>query len=87
MEEFNITQVDFQSLKQVDIRTVDVDTLVDIRNININTELPKEQRILEFIRKVGNPYCFKVDKVAVSVDFSNDGVTFEQRMKHYLQTL
>jgi len=87
MEEFNITQVDFQSLKQVDIRTVDVDTLVDIRNININTELPKEQRILEFIRKVGNPYCFKVDKVAVSVDFSNDGVTFEQRMKHCLQAL
>ena len=87
MGEFNLAQVDFQSLKQVDVRSVDLDTLVDIRDVKIDTELPKEQRISEFIRKVGNPYCFKVDKVAVSVEFSNDGVTFEQRMKHCLQTL
>ena len=41
----------------------------------------------EFVRQVKNPYCFKVGKVAVSVGYSGDGVTFEQRMEHYLQTL
>lgn len=32
-------------------------------------------------------FCFRVGKVAVSVGFAANGVTFEQRMEHYLQTL
>lgn len=84
---FDLSEVDFNALKQVDVRTVDPDALVDIRDIEIDKELPKEQRVAEFIRQIKNPYCFKVGKVAVSVGFSNDGVTFEQRMEHYLQTL
>lgn len=87
MGEFDISQVDFETLKQVDVRTVDPDTLVDIRELKIDGTLPGEQRMMEFIRQVKNPYCFRVGKVAVSVGFTDDGVTFEQRMDHYLQTL
>ena len=84
---FDLSQVDFEALKKVDVRTVDPEELVDIREIKIDRELPREQRMAEFVRQVKNPYCFKVGKVAVSVGFSNDGVTFEQRMGHYLQIL
>lgn len=87
MGEFNLSPVDLEALKQVDVRTVDPDTLVDIRDICIDKEQPKEQRMADFLRQIKNPYCFKVGKVAVSVGFSNDGVTFEQRMERYLQTL
>ena len=84
---FVLSQVDFEALRQVDVRTVDPDTLVDIKELDIDKTLPREQRMAEFVRQVKNPYCFKVGKVAVSVGYSGDGVTFEQRMEHYLQTL
>lgn len=87
MDDFDLTQVDFEALKQVDVRTVDPNTLVDIRTLEIDKTLPREQRMAEFVRQVKNPYCFRVGKVAVSVGYSGDGVTFEQRMEHYLQTL
>lgn len=87
MGEFDLSQVDFETLRQVDVRTVDPDTLVDIKELDIDKALPREQRMAEFVRQVKNPYCFKVGKVAVSVGYSGDGVTFEQRMEHYLQTL
>ena len=87
MGEFDLSQVDSEALRQVDVRTVDPDTLVDIKELDIDKTLPREQRMAEFVRQVKNPYCFKVGKVAVSVGYSGDGVTFEQRMEHYLQTL
>lgn len=87
MGKVDISQVDFEALRQVDVRTVDPDTLVDIKELNIDKTLPKEQRMFEFVRQIKNPYCFKVGKVTVSVGYSCDGVTFEQRMEHYLQTL
>ncbi len=85
--EFDMSQVDFEALRQVDVRTVDLDTLVDINEVKIDEGLPREQRIAEFVRQIKNPYCFKVGKVAVSVEFSDDGVTLEQRMEQYLQSL
>ena len=87
MGEFDLSQVDFEALRQVDVRTVDPDTLVDIKELDIDKTLPREQRMEEVVGQVKNPYCFKVGKVAVSVGYSGDGVTFEQRMEHYLQTL
>lgn len=85
--EKDLSQVNLESLRQVDVRTVDPTTLVDIREIKIDKDLPREQRIEEFISQIKNPYCFKVGNIIVSVGFSNDGVTFNQRMENYLQTL
>ena len=83
----DLSQMDFDTLREVDIREVDLDSLVDIREVKIDQTLPKEQRMADFIRQVKNPYCFKVGKVSVSVGFANNGVTFEQQMGYYLQTL
>jgi len=87
MEVFDIDGIDFQALKLVDVRTADPDTLVDISSVVIPENLTREERMREFVRQIKNPYCFKVGKVAVSVGFSGDGVTFEQRMEHFLRTL
>ena len=70
-----------------DLSQMDFDTLREVDILKIDQTLPKEQRMADFIRQVKNPYCFKVGKVAVSVGFANTGVTFEQQMGYYLQTL
>lgn len=84
---YSLTLEQLNELKSVDIRTVNRDDLVDLRDIKIDENLPREERVREFVKQVKNPYCFKVGKIAVSVGFTNDGVTFEQRMESFLNTL
>ena len=38
--EFDLWQVDFDVLRNVDVRTVDPDTLTDIRDVKIDKSLP-----------------------------------------------
>ena len=82
-----VRTVTLEEMKNVDIRTVDPDTLVDVTQIHIDETLPKEERIKEFIRQVKNPYCFKMGDVIVKNVYSNDGVTLEERFKEYVRTL
>ena len=56
----DLSKIDFEALKRVDVREVDLDTLVDIRDIKIDESLSREQRMADFIRQVKNPYCFRV---------------------------
>lgn len=87
MEHFEETSEKVEEWKKVDIREVDIDTLVDIRDVNIDMDWPREKRIEEFIRQIKNPYCFKVGKIAVKVEFSDGDATFEDRVKEYLESL
>ena len=76
-----------EEMKAVDIRTVDKDTLVDIRDVKIDRSLPKEERIRSFVEQIKNPYCFKCGNVAVKMVFADTDVTLEDRMEHYLRSL
>lgn len=49
----------------------DISELVDIRDINIDTSLPVEERIKSYIEQVKDPYCFRVGDVKVRVSFSD----------------
>ncbi len=83
----DFSQVDFSALKQVDVRTVNPDTLVDINDTKINAKLPREERILDFIRQIGNPYCYRCGKVVVKISFNDTAVTLEDRMENFLMMM
>ncbi len=83
----DFSQMDFSALKQVDVRTVNPDALVDINDIKVNTKLPKEERILDFIRQIGNPYCYRCGKVVVKISFNNTDATLEDRMESLLRMM
>lgn len=74
-------------MRDVDIRTIDPNTLVDLRDVKIQPEIPKEERIKEFIRQIKNPYCYRVGKVVVKVSYSNNGATLEDRLQSLLMRL
>ena len=76
-----------QYLKDVDIRTIDPAELVDIRDVLIKQDLPKPERMIDFIRQIRNPYCFKCGKIVVKVRFADTDVTLDDRMESYLRTL
>nr|WP_314464389.1 hypothetical protein [uncultured Clostridium sp.] len=87
MRNSNFSQTDFAALRQVDVRTVDPDMLVDINDTKINVKLPKEERILDFIRQIKNPYCYRCGKVVVKISFSDTDATLEDRMESLLRMM
>jgi hypothetical protein len=52
------------------VRTVDRSELVDIETVEIRSELPKEERIMDYLRQIKNPYCFLSHGVVVKISFS-----------------
>ena len=52
---------------------LDRETLSDLREVRINMDLPKEERILDFVRQIKNPYCYKIGKYVVCLRFSENG--------------
>ena len=86
MEPCTYTQEQVEAMQNVDIRTVDPDTLRDIRDVEVNTSLPKKERMLDFIRQIGNPYCYRHGKYVVKVSFTDTDVTLEDRMLSYIRS-
>ena len=53
------------------------DTLVDINDISVNKDLPKPERIKEYIRQIKNPYWFKCGNFVVTAKYSDKGLSIE----------
>jgi len=86
MEQPIYTDEQVKAMQNVDIRTVDPAGLLDIRDVKVNTDLPKRERILDFIRQIGNPYCYRHGKYVVKVSFTDTDVTLEDRMLSYIRS-
>ena len=75
-----------ETLKNVDLHTVNRDELVDIREVKINTDLPREERMLDFVKQIKNPYCYKHGKYTVKVSFDDEvGRTLQDLLGAYIQ--
>ena len=76
-----------EEMKAVDIRTVDRDTLVDIRDVKIDRSLPLEERVRSFVEQIKNPYCFRCGDALVKTSFLDTDVTLEDCVESYLRNL
>ena len=81
-----LQQIDLAALEAVDVQTVSPDDLVDLKDIQIDPSLPKEERIASFIRQVKNPYCYKCGKIVVKEGFE-EGTTLEEQLKTIFSTM
>ena len=86
MEQCPYTLEQIKAMQEVDVRTVDRSTLRDIRDVTVNTDLPKQERILDFMRQIGNPYCYRHGKYVVKISFTDTDVTLEDRLLAYIQS-
>ena len=86
MERHMPTVKELESMRDVDVRTVDPSTLRDIRDVHINTALPKQQRMLDFLRQIGNPYCYRHGEYTVKISFAEIDATLEDRLLSYIES-
>lgn len=63
----------------------DHDGLVDIRDVSVNTDLPKEERIADFVKQIKNPYRFRCGDFVINARFASGGTTIEDCLKGILR--
>ena len=76
-----------QTLKDVDLRTVNRDDLVQRSTVKIDPNATREERLQSYIKQIKNPYCYMDGKTAVKLSFSNTSTTMEDCIAHYLKGL
>ncbi|WP_455582895.1 DUF6870 family protein [Dysosmobacter sp.] len=56
---------------EIDIRTIDPQSVPDIRDIHIDTMLPPHERVADMIRQMnGNPFVYRCGNILVKTSFS-----------------
>lgn len=83
----NITPDNLKKKDLVNIDAVDAKSLKDIRDVRINSDLSKEERIAQFLNQIRNPYCFRCNGCVVQVSFSETERTLEDCLQDYFSSI
>lgn len=84
---FGLTREELDAMASVDVRTVDIDTLTDLRDIKIDTRQPVEKKLVSFATQTNNLYVHRIGDYVVKVKFQKDGATIDDKMEEYLKRL
>lgn len=79
--------LELHRLQAMDLSDVKVEDLVDIRTVNINSQLSQPNRLLDFLNQIKNPYCYRHGDFVVQIGFSNTEVTLTDRLNEYLKNV
>ena len=83
----DITDKELDTMEAVDVRTVDINTLTDIRDIKIDTKLPVEKKLELFAEQTNNLFVHRIGDYVVKVRFQKEGPTIDDKMEEYLRHL
>ncbi len=59
----------------------DKSELVDIQDVSVDPNLPREERIAEFVRQIKNPYLFRCGEFVIHAKYDPNGPTLEECLK------
>ena len=83
----DITDEELDAMETVDVRTVDINTLTDIRDIMIDTKLPVEKKLALFAKQTNNLFVHRIGDYVVKVRFQKEGPTIDDKIEEYLRHL
>jgi len=58
--------------------------LVDIREVSVDKDLPKQERIAEYIRQIKNPYRYKCGKFTIIEKHTVGGPSLEDCLRRLM---
>lgn len=73
------------NMKEMDIREADINTLADILEIKIDSNLDSTEKKREFIRQIKNPYLYRQGEYVVKLSFADTDATLTDRLKEYIE--
>lgn len=81
------TPEELRELAAVDVRTVDIDSLTDLRDVEIDTKAPVEKKLASFAKQTKNPYVNRIGDYVVKVCYQEEGSTIDEKMEEYIRRL
>ena len=89
MDKYNIEEIKekLERCKSMKLEDVTLDDVDEISSIKIVRRKPRNERILDFLTKVKNPYIFKVNCKLVRIRFSDTDKTAEDCLTRVLENL
>ena len=89
MKKYNIEELreKLERCRNVNLNDVKLEDVDEISSIKIDRRKPIEERILDFLTKVKNPYIFKVNGKLVRIRFSDTDKTAEDCLTNVLKNL
>lgn len=82
-----LTRERLQEMAAVDIRSVDINSLTDLRDIVVDTKKPVLQKLASFAAQTNNVYVHRIGDYIVKVRFQKEGPTIDDKMEEYLRRL
>ena len=80
-----MTYKELEEMACVDVCSVDIDNLTDLREIKIDRELPLEEKLAAFEKQTKNVYVNRVGDYAVKVKFQKDGADINDKLEEYFR--
>lgn len=79
-----ITIQQLDAMQNVDIRSTDKNTLVDVQGFQFDNSLSTRERIEQIIERTKNPYCFRYGSLGVKVEFTDRGPALDGLLTDFL---
>ena len=64
-----------------------LESLVDIRDVKIDSSKPVEERMKSYVEQIKNPYLFKVGNTIVRVSYANTQATINDNFVNLLASM
>lgn len=78
-------QIHLTELACVDITAVRKEDLVDVSGLAFDNAVPREQRAEQVLRRVKNPYCFRMGDMGVKLEFPDIAPSLQDCLTKFLQ--
>ena len=79
-----MTANEYRKLLEVDFNDTMLEDMPDLAKLQIDSLLPQEQRQIQYLNKVKNPYMVRIGNMKINVRFANNGVSMDEAFKNLL---
>ena len=88
-KKYNIQELEekLKRCRNMKLEDVTLDDVDELSSIKIDRRKSSNERILDFLTKVKNPYIFKVNDRLVRMRFSENGPTADECLTNMLENL
>jgi len=76
-----------KEMSDIDIRTVDKETLIDLGTVEIDEKKSVNMRVQTYIEATHNPFLVRIGEYAVKFSYADDGETLDERMFTYVSQM
>lgn len=89
MKKYNLRELQdkLDRCKNIPLDEINPDDVDELSEVKISRKKSKEERILDFIFNVKNPYVFKVDDKLVKIGFTDNGKSAEECLMNVIDSL